>query len=194
MKQIPSSTQTQVEESINDFVLYENNYVDRDILILPRTSDLNGVYIDWETSDSSIIDLDGNVYRTNEEQKVTLTGKFSKSDVTLEKKIEVTVGSTADDEPELITESDPRILNKIYVTNTEELLKACVIDDLKPGDAVILEDGKYDEITLYITDSGTFEHPIFLFAKNPGKVTITGESRIEVVADYVTVANLTFKE
>ena len=194
VKQIPSSTQAQVEESINDFVLYENNYVDRDILILPRTSDLNGVYIDWETSDSSIIDLDGNVYRTNEEQKVTLTGKFSKSDVALEKKIEVTVGSTADDEPELITESDPRILNKIYVTNTEELLKACVIDDLKPGDAVILEDGKYDEITLYITDSGTFEHPIFLFAKNPGKVTITGESRIEVVADYVTVANLTFKE
>lgn len=194
VKQIPSSTEAQVQESIDDFVLYENNYVDRDILILPRTSDINGVYIDWETSNDKIIDLDGNVYRTKEEQSVTLTAKFSKKDVTLEKKIDVTVGSTADDEPELITESDPRILNKIYVKNTEELLKACVVDDLKPGDAVILEDGKYDEITLYITDSGTSEHPIFLFAKNPGKVTITGESRIEVVADYVTVANLTFQE
>jgi hypothetical protein len=194
VKQIPSSIEAQVQESIQDFILYENNYVDRDILILPRTSDINGVYIEWQSSNTGIIDLDGNVYRTQEEQKVTLTGSFIKEDVKLEKEIEVTVGSTADDEPELITESDPRILNKIYVKNTEELLKACVIDDLKPGDAVILEDGKYDEITLYITDSGTFEHPIFLFAKNPGKVTITGESRVDVVADYVTVANLTFQE
>ncbi len=194
VKQIPSSIEAQVQESIQDFILYENNYVDRDILILPRTSDINGVYIEWQSSNTGIIDLDGNVYRTQEEQKVTLTGSFIKEDVKLQKEIEVTVGSTADDEPELITESDPRILNKIYVKNTEELLKACVIDDLKPGDAVILEDGKYDEITLYITDSGTFEHPIFLFAKNPGKVTITGESRVDVVADYVTVANLTFQE
>lgn len=194
VKQIPSSIEAQVQESIQDFILYENNYVDRDILILPRTSDINGVYIEWQSSNTGIIDLDGNVYRTQEEQKVTLTGSFIKEDVKLEKEIEVTVGSTADDEPELITESDPRILNKIYVKNTEELLKACVIDDLKPGDAVILENGKYDEITLYITDSGTFEHPIFLFAKNPGKVTITGESRVDVVADYVTVANLTFQE
>ncbi len=194
VKQIPSSIEAQVQESIQDFILYENNYVDRDILILPRTSDINGVYIEWQSSNTGIIDLDGNVYRTQEEQKVTLTGSFIKEDVKLEKEIEVTVGSTVDDEPELITESDPRILNKIYVKNTEELLKACVIDDLKPGDAVILEDGKYDEITLYITDSGTFEHPIFLFAKNPGKVTITGESRVDVVADYVTVANLTFQE
>ena len=193
VKQIPSSIEAQVQEYIQDFILYENNYVDRDILILPRTSDINGVYIEWQSSNTGIIDLDGNVYRTQEEQKVTLTGSFIKEDVKLEKEIEVTVGSTADDEPELITESDPRILNKIYVKNTEELLKACVIDDLKPGDAVILEDGKYDEITLYITDSGTFEHPIFLFAKNPGKVTITGESRVDVVADYVTVANLTFQ-
>ncbi len=194
VKQIPSTTEAQVQESIDDFVLYENNYVDRDILILPRTSDINGVYISWETSDENIIDLDGNVHRTNQEQSVTLTGKFTKENVTLEKKIDVTVGSTADDEPEYITENDSRILNKIYVKNTEEILKACVIDDLKPGDAVILEDGTYNEITVYITDSGTQEHPIFFFAKNPGKAIITGESRVEVVGDYVTVANLYFKD
>ena len=194
VKAIPSSTEAQVQESIDDFELYENNYVDRDILVLPRTSDMNGVYISWETSNDKIIDLDGNVYRTTSEQNVTLTAKFTKADVTLEKKIDVTVGSTADDEPELITENDSRILNKIYVTNTEDILKACVIDGLKPGDAVILEDGNYDEITVYITDSGTKEHPIFFFAKNPGKAVIKGESRIEVTADYVTVANLFFKD
>ncbi|MCM1557213.1 MAG: polysaccharide lyase 6 family protein [Anaeroplasma bactoclasticum] len=193
VKKIPSDVESLVQESVDDFVLYENNYVDRDILILPRTSDLNGVYITWETSNDKIIDLDGNVYRTSAEQKVTLTAKFSKDDVTLEKSYDVTVGSTSDDEPELITENDSRILNKIYVKNTEEILKACVVDGLKPGDAVILEDGTYNEITLNITDSGTEKNPIFLFAKNPGKAIITGESRIDVVADYITVANLLFK-
>lgn len=194
VKKIPSDVKSQVKESVDDFVLYENNYIDRDILVLPRTSDINGVYIDWETSNDKIIDLDGNVHRTDSEQKVTLTAKFSKKDVTLEKEIVVTVGSTSDDEPEIITENDSRILNKIYVSDTTELLKACVIDTLNPGDAVILEDGIYDEITLNIIDSGTEEHPIFVFAKNPGKAIITGESRIDVVADYVTIANLLFKE
>lgn len=194
VKKIPSDIESQVQESIDDFVLYENNYIDRDILILPRTSDMNGVYISWETSDDKIIDLDGNVHRTTSEQKVTLTATFSKEDVHMKNDYVLTVGSTSDDEPEFITENDSRILNKIYVSDTTELLKACVIDTLKPGDAVILEDGIYDEIYLNITDSGTKENPIFIFAKNPGKAIITGESRVEVVADYVTVANLLFKD
>lgn len=193
VEQIPTSIEAQVQESIDDFVLFEDNYVDRDIIILPRTSDMNGVNIEWETSSSSVIDLDGNVYRSSSEQNVKLTANFKKGTVEKKKEFDVTVGSTSDDEPALIDENDSRILNKIYVSSTEEIMAACV-SGLKPGDAIIINDGTYKDIFITITDSGTKDNPIFVLAKNPGKVFITGESIVDVFADYVTVANLSFKD
>lgn len=190
VKKIPSNPIDRINEVINTFVLYENNYIDRDIMVLPRTGDFNGVYISWETENDKIIDLEGNVYRTDTEQHVKLTATFSLEGMSVRHEYDMTVGSKKDDSPAYITENDSRILRRFYVNDVIELVAAT--SSLEPGDAVILNDGEYRNVPITITDSGTEEHPIFLFAKNPGQVQVTGESLIKVEADYVTVANLYF--
>lgn len=190
VKQIPVSSTDKVDEAISDFYLLENNSIDRDTMILPRITDINGVYITWQSSDTSIIDLNGNVFRTSTVQTCTMTGTFTLGDVSKTKDFVITVGSTADDDPISINTLDPRIKNKIFVANELEFIAKT--KSLNPGDAIILKDGDYRDLPITIHASGTKENPIFLFAENPGKVNVKGESRIEVNGDYVTIANLNF--
>ncbi len=190
VKKIEGTIEPKVVEAMNDFILWPDEKINRDIIVLPRVTNINGVYISWETSDSSIIDLDGNVYRSKEEKTVSLTGTFSLGDVSLTKSFEVVVDSIKSDDYEYINENDPRILNKIYVSSLVEIVSA--INEIKPGDAIILEDGIYRDVVFNILTSGTETNPIFIFAKNPGNVKLCGESRIDVIADYVIIANFNF--
>jgi poly(beta-D-mannuronate) lyase len=88
----------------------------------------------------------------------------------------------------IITLDDSRILNKISVKNNVELVAA--VNNAKPGDAIILEDGRYRNINLLVTKSGTLENPIFIIARNPGRATFEGESSLIVKANHVILANL----
>lgn len=189
----PSTDQLKIEEAAEHFVLLENNYVDQDIMVIPRVTSFSGGYITWETSNSNIIDLDGNVSRTNKEQKVTLTGTFTLGTASYKKTYEVTVGTTTDDSPELVTTSLSNIKRIISVENVEGIYAAVASSEgLKPGDAVVLEDGVYNAVDITINNSGTEKNPIYFMARNPGKVKFTGVTNIEVFADHVVVANLLF--
>lgn len=191
VKKIDEDNLNQLKEAVDNFVLLETNSIDRDIMVLPRITDINGVYITWETSNDSIIDLDGNVYRNNNIQNVTLTGTFTKGNEVLKKEFKITVESKEDDGPVLINEEDARILRKIEVSSLEEIIKAT--QSALPGDAIIVNDGIYQNVAFNITNSGTKEHPIFLFAKNPSKVKLYGESRIDILGDHIVVANFLFE-
>lgn len=192
VKKVNEIANEALQEAVNNFVLLEDNTIDRDIMVLPRICDMNGVYITWETSDSKIIDLDGNVYRNDKIQNVKLTGTFTLDDERMTKEFNVEVQSKSDDEPLSINENDSRILRKIEVSSLEGIIAA--ISQVQPGDAIILQDGLYQNVTFNIKTSGTKEHPIFLFAKNPSKVKLAGESRIDILADYIIVANFLFTD
>lgn len=191
VKKIEGAAEDIITEAMNSFVLWPDEKIDRDIIVLPRVTDINGVYISWETSDASIVDLNGNVYQGDVDKKVSLTGTFTFGNSSLKKTFELTVGAEKKNNYEYIDENDPRILNKIYVSSLVEIVAA--INDIKPGDAIILEDGTYYDVVFNILTSGTEENPIFIFAENPGKVKLSGESRIDVIADYVIIANFSFE-
>ena len=67
-----------------------------------------------------------------------------------------------------------------------------ILSKLNPGDKVLITDGIYDRLSLTIKSKGTFQKRIFIKAKNPGKVVITGTSKISIQGEYTTVANFMF--
>ncbi len=190
VKKIDADVQNKLNEAVSQFIFLENDYIDRDIVVLPRVADLHGVYIEWKTSDASIIDLDGNVYRKDQEQEVTLEATFKLNEEQVKKEFKIKVGKISDDSIAYINEDDPRILNKVEVSSLVEIVTA--INNVKPGDAIILKDGTYRDVVFDIKTSGTEEHPIFIMAKNAGKVKLSGESRLDILADHVIIANFSF--
>ncbi|MDC0559153.1 polysaccharide lyase 6 family protein, partial [Candidatus Izimaplasma bacterium] len=182
----------QLAEAKDKLVLYPGNELDRDFIILPRIGEFAST-ITWDTSNSDVINLNGNVTRSDtEDQDVTMTATLTIEDQTITKEIIITVKSTVDEyHPDLITTFDLRILDTIEVENKIELLAAIL--NAEPGDAIILKDGRYSDVNVLLETSGTKEHPIFIFAENPGEVSIEGESTIRAEADYVIIANLLFQ-
>src|SRR5438270_12793865 len=83
--------------------------------------------------------------------------------------------------------------NTIIVSSVTELQNA--IDHAKPGDVIIVTDGKYtapSDIT--INTAGTSKKPIIIEAKNTGAAEITGSNGFVLVspAAYVTIKGFKF--
>ncbi len=216
---VPEAREDRFQEAIDSFYLTEEidgvNVIDRDVMTLPRVTDVYTVYIDWETSDDTIIDLEGTVYRSNVEQQVTLTATFSYYEysynddytgyveylnptgvdesaitdrLTQEVEYDIVVGSKTDDSVAVIDKDAPGILREVKVTSDIELYGA--MNNAVPGDAIVLADGEYKAIQYVMEKSGTEENPIYIYAENPGEVRFTGVCQLQIKADYVTVANI----
>lgn len=198
VKAIPKTNSGIIDEAIADFELIEDNYVFRDLVMLPRVADMHEVHIDWATSNSSIIDLDGNVTRGDTDQEVTLTASFKAShegvqSSAVKKTYKVTVAADEDDQhPTVINENAPGILRTVNVSDKDGLIAA--IDNALPGDAIVLADGEYVNFIHTISKSGTKENPIYIYAQNNGKAKFTDVTYFNIDADYVTVANLLFTD
>lgn len=63
---------------------------------------------------------------------------------------------------------------------------------LKPGDTVLLKDGRYANQSISISCSGSAASRITVKAQNPGRIVLTGTSSIAISGSYTTVANLVF--
>jgi poly(beta-D-mannuronate) lyase len=187
IKAIPQDVMGKLNEAKENFVLYPKETVNSDTIVLPRVADLHLIYLEYETSNPDIIDLNGRVTQRDEEQSVDITVKFSLEEEMVEKTYTLKVAPKSKLSP-IITLDDSRILNKISVKNNVELVAA--VNNAKPGDAIILEDGRYRNINLLVTKSGTLENPIFIIARNPGRATFEGESSLIVKANHVILANL----
>jgi len=187
VKKIPSTSENKLIEMADAFVLYPNNTIACDTIVLPRIADQFLIYIDYEIDNPNVIDYQGNVNRTSSEQKVNVTATFKLEGLEQKRTYQLTVKPKPTDSV-IITENDSRILRKVSVTNNVELIAA--LNNAKPGDGILLENGRYRNVNIYLNKSGTEQNPIIISAKNPGMVTIEGESSIEIEANHVIVANL----
>ena len=80
---------------------------------------------------------------------------------------------------------------QIKVNSSEGLLRAAKI--VRPGQAIIVADGVYNNLKLNLVNSGTRNKPIIIRAENPGKAIISGDSAIAIDADYNIFAGFYFK-
>lgn len=77
------------------------------------------------------------------------------------------------------------------VNNNSELQTA--ISNASAGSEIILADGNWNNVFININKSGTSSSPITITAQNPGAVFMTGNSRVYMRGNYVTVSGLVFQ-
>jgi poly(beta-D-mannuronate) lyase len=86
--------------------------------------------------------------------------------------------------------STPVICSTIEVTSAAEIREVC--KKASPGDIILMKDGKWLDQQILFSGSGTFEKPIILKAETPGKVILTGTSRLNIAGVYLIVDGLCF--
>lgn len=79
---------------------------------------------------------------------------------------------------------------KITVKNIEELNLAN--KQAVPGDTILFVNGEWKDVLISLNASGTSEKPIVFKAAEPGKVKITGHSRLRLGGSYLVVDGLYF--
>lgn len=63
-----------------------------------------------------------------------------------------------------------------------------------PGDSIVMADGVWTDQVITFSDNGTSSNPITLRAQTPGRVILTGNSRLTISGDYLVADGLTFKD
>jgi len=64
----------------------------------------------------------------------------------------------------------------------------------KPGDTIVLKDGTWADAELLFDAQGEAGRPITLRVQTPGKVVLTGKSRLRIGGQHLVVEGLWFKE
>jgi poly(beta-D-mannuronate) lyase len=62
----------------------------------------------------------------------------------------------------------------------------------QPGDIIILQNGEWKNVVIRLDCNGTKEKPITFKAQNPGKVLITGNSKLKIGGNYIVVDGFYF--
>jgi len=78
----------------------------------------------------------------------------------------------------------------VFVQTSAQLNAA--LQELRPGDAVILKNGTWRDANLVVTRGGAPDNPVTIRAESPGGVILTGASVLALNAAYVTVDGLLF--
>ena len=68
------------------------------------------------------------------------------------------------------------------------------VDDLEPGDTVMLANGTWRDFEILFTGFGTPDQPITLTAETKGKVIITGQSNLRMAGEHLVVSGLVFRD
>lgn len=66
------------------------------------------------------------------------------------------------------------------------------IDKAQPGDTIRLKNGDWKNIELKFYTNGNKGNPIVLIAQTPGKVILSGQSRLRIYGKYLEVNGLDF--
>ncbi|GIV31069.1 MAG: hypothetical protein KatS3mg029_0420 [Saprospiraceae bacterium] len=80
---------------------------------------------------------------------------------------------------------------KVLVHNVEEFNKA--VKKAKPGDRIVLANGVWRNAELVFEGKGEKDNPIVLTVEEKGKVTLEGQSYLEMAGEYLHVEGLVFK-
>ena len=68
------------------------------------------------------------------------------------------------------------------------------VDDLEPGDTLMLANGTWRDFEILFTGFGTPDQPITLTAETRGEVFITGQSNLRMAGEYLVVSGLVFRD
>lgn len=68
------------------------------------------------------------------------------------------------------------------------------VSRLKPGDRLLLKNGRYNDLKLVVTVSGNDIKPIIIAAENTGKVFFTGNVRVEMRGEHLVLKGIYFKD
>ncbi|MBM3861295.1 MAG: alginate lyase [Verrucomicrobia bacterium] len=82
--------------------------------------------------------------------------------------------------------------SELPVTNATQL--ATALKRARPGDSVVMADGTWKDTDIVFAAKGAASSPITLRAQTPGKVVLTGRSRLRIAGDYLVVDGLWFKD
>ena len=80
--------------------------------------------------------------------------------------------------------------NTVIVKNIEELNEAN--KKALPGDIIVLQNGEWKNVTINLDCTGTQERPITFKAQTPGKVLITGNSKLKLGGSFIIVDGFYF--
>jgi len=78
------------------------------------------------------------------------------------------------------------------VQNESELLAAAAV--AKPGDQVVMKDGKWSNMPLVFLAKGLKDKPVVLRPQSPGGVVVTGTSSLKIGGEYLEVRDLVFRD
>lgn len=92
----------------------------------------------------------------------------------------------------LAKEGTPTLLEEIVVGDSRELLTA--VANAFPGTMVVMEDGIYDDVSLDIAAKGSPQRPVIITARSPGHVFFTGDTRVVISGDYITLRGIYFRD
>jgi poly(beta-D-mannuronate) lyase len=67
------------------------------------------------------------------------------------------------------------------------------VNDAKPGSTIVLANGVWENVELLFEGKGTAEAPITLTVEEKGKVTLEGQSYLQIAGEYLHVEGLIFK-
>ena len=88
--------------------------------------------------------------------------------------------------------SSPLLAAEFLVHNAAEI--ATAQQSAGPGDTIVMADGVWTDQNITLSDNGTAVAPINLRAQTPGRVVLTGSSRLTISGDYTVTSGLTFKD
>ena len=85
----------------------------------------------------------------------------------------------------------PQEEKQTLVNTLEEYNQA--VNDAKPGSTIVLANGVWENVELLFEGKGTAEAPITLTVEEKGKVTLEGQSYLQIAGEYLHVEGLIFK-
>lgn len=85
----------------------------------------------------------------------------------------------------------PQGEKQTLVNTLEEYNQA--VNDAKPGSTIVLANGVWENVELLFEGKGTAEAPITLTVEEKGKVTLEGQSYLQIAGEYLHVEGLIFK-
>lgn len=80
-----------------------------------------------------------------------------------------------------------------YLVNDQAAYGGAV-NDLQPGDELVLKNGTWQDFEILFTGTGTAEQPITLRAETPGQVVISGTSNLRLAGEHLVVSGLVFRD
>ena len=79
------------------------------------------------------------------------------------------------------------------LVSTQEEFRAAVAN-AKPGDEIVLADGRWENFEILLVGRGTAEKPITLRAQTKGQVILSGQSNLRLAGEHLVVSGLVFRD